>query len=121
MVAELAEGCLTVDRGYATVNGGPATPAPGTPVNHPPVPVLTGGRTPAPVSLKVWPGAVAKPSAAGSSEPDGDRLRYRWFVNPDAGTYGRAMPLVDATAESASLTLPADDAGDDGASFSRAK
>src|SRR5262249_13417335 len=58
--------------------------------NRPPVPVLNGDRAPAAVELRVRPVAAVKLSGAGSSDPDGDRLDYRWFVYPEAGTYGKA-------------------------------
>ncbi|MDB5310182.1 MAG: hypothetical protein JWO38_4384 [Gemmataceae bacterium] len=79
--------------------------------NHPPVPVLNGDRSLAAVDLKVRPGAVVKLSAAGSSDPDGDRLTYRWFVYPEAGTYGKAVRLTDSETETASLTVPSDATG----------
>jgi hypothetical protein len=79
--------------------------------NHEPVPVLNGDRTLAAVRLTARPGAVVTLSAAGSSDPDGDRLAYRWFVYPEAGTYGKAVPVADPMAETASLTVPADAAG----------
>ena len=78
--------------------------------NHPPTPVLNGDRTRAAIEMKVKPGAVAKLSAAGSTDPDGDRLAYRWFVYPEAGTYGKAVPITDAAAETSVITIP-DDAG----------
>lgn len=79
--------------------------------NHPPVPVLNGDRTLAAVGIKVRPGAAVKLSAAGSSDPDGDRLACRWFVYPEAGTYGKDVPVTDAAAETSSLIVPADAAG----------
>jgi hypothetical protein len=79
--------------------------------NHPPVPVLNGDRALAAMEMNVRSGAVVKLSAAGSSDPDGDRLAYRWFVYPEAGTYGKAVPLGDPTAESTSLSVPGDAAG----------
>lgn len=79
--------------------------------NHPPVPVLNGDRTLGAVELAVRPGGVVKLSAAGSADPDGDRLAYRWFVYPEAGSYGKDVRVTDATAEAASLTVPADAAG----------
>jgi hypothetical protein len=79
--------------------------------NHPPAPVLNGDRTLAAVELKVRPGGVVKLSAVGSSDPDGDRLNYRWFVYPEAGTYGKVVTITDSRAESASLIVPADAAG----------
>ena len=79
--------------------------------NHQPVAVLNGDQTAAAVELTARPGAEVRLTAAGSSDPDGDRLTYRWFVYPEAGTYGAAVPLTDAAAEVAGLTVPGDAAG----------
>jgi hypothetical protein len=79
--------------------------------NHPPVAVLNGDRTTAAVELTALPGAAVRLSAAGSSDPDGDRLTVRWFVYPEAGTYGSVVPVADADAEVAGLTVPGDAAG----------
>ena len=79
--------------------------------NHPPAPVLNGDRAPAAVGLGVRPGAAVELSAAGSSDPDGDRLDYRRFVYPEAGTFGKAVPVGGAATGSASLAVPADAAG----------
>jgi hypothetical protein len=79
--------------------------------NHPPLPVLNGDRGIGIVELKARPGERVKLTAAGSSDPDGDRLSFPWFVYPEAGTYGRDVPLSDATAEAATLTVPAGAAG----------
>jgi hypothetical protein len=79
--------------------------------NHPPRAVLNGDRGLGVVELQARPGEQVKLTAAGSSDPDGDRLSFRWFVYPEAGTYGRDVPLADATAETAGLTVPEDAAG----------
>jgi hypothetical protein len=79
--------------------------------NHPPAPVLNGDRGVGALELKAQPGEVVKLAIAGSADPDGDRLSFHWFVYPEAGTYGKDVPLSDATAETTSLTLPADAAG----------
>jgi hypothetical protein len=76
--------------------------------NHPPLAVLNGDKGVGVAELKAWPGEVVKLSAAGSSDPDGDRLSFHWFVYPEAGTYARDVPLSDATAETTALTVPAD-------------
>jgi hypothetical protein len=79
--------------------------------NHPPMAVLNGDRGVGFMELKARPGEAVQLTAAGSSDPDGDRLSYHWFVYPEAGTYGRDVPLSDATAETAALTVPADAVG----------
>ena len=52
-----------------------------------------------------------KLTGRGSSDPDGGRLSFRWFVYPEAGTYGHDVPLSGATAETTTLTIPADAGG----------
>jgi hypothetical protein len=79
--------------------------------NHPPRAVLNGSTGGGVIELRGRPGEVVKLSAAGSSDPDGDRLSFRWFVYPEAGTYGRDVPLSAGEGEKTSLTLPADAAG----------
>lgn len=50
--------------------------------NHPPVAVLGH-----PARLSAKPGARVDLSAAGSSDPDGDALSYRWFYYGEPGTF----------------------------------
>jgi hypothetical protein len=78
--------------------------------NHPPVPVLNGDKGLGVAELEARPGEKVKLSATGSSDPDGDRLSFCWFVYPEAGTYAKDVPLSDVTAETTALTLPADTA-----------
>jgi hypothetical protein len=79
--------------------------------NHPPLAVLNGDKGIGVAELTARPGEVVQLSAAGSSDPDGDRLSFRWFVYPEAGSYAKDVPLSDATAETTVLTLPADASG----------
>jgi hypothetical protein len=79
--------------------------------NHPPVPALNGDKGVGVVELKAGPGEKVKLTAAGSTDPDGGRLSYHWFVYPEAGTYAQDVPLTGATAETTTLTAPADGAG----------
>ena len=79
--------------------------------NHPPLPVLNGDKGGGVMELHARPGEAVKLTAAGSSDPDGDRLSFRWFVYPEAGTYARDVPLAGATAETTTMTVPEDAAG----------
>jgi len=79
--------------------------------NHPPIPVLNGEDGLGIQELKVRPRAVVQLSAAGSSDPDNDRLSFNWFIYPEPGTYSRSVPIADSSAEAVSLNVPADAAG----------
>lgn len=59
--------------------------APGA-VNRPPVAVLDGNRTTDVVHREASSGDVIKMSAAGSSDPDGDKLVYHWSVYSEASS-----------------------------------
>lgn len=77
--------------------------------NHPPAPVVDGEDGLAPVRRTVRPGQRLQLDAGGSSDPDGDRLRFRWFVYHEAsGNLGEALRLEGSDGPRAGLTLPAD-------------
>lgn len=76
--------------------------------NHQPVAVLNGAPGRAAVETSARAGAGLALSALGSTDPDGDRLSYRWFVYPEAGTLREAAAVrveKDRSAE-ARLHLP---------------
>lgn len=47
-------------------------------------------------------------SAAGSYDPDGDSLRYKWWVYPEAGTYNGIVDLSGNHCMELDLTIPED-------------
>lgn len=73
--------------------------------NHAPIAALASD--PRPV---VRPGAVVPLSAAGSVDPDGDALSYRWWLYPDPGTYAGEVVIEGADWAEATLIAPAVDA-----------
>jgi len=79
--------------------------------NHPPAVVCNGDATNDVLRLTVDPGAEVKLSAAGTADPDGDTLSYKWGVYRDAGTYWEAPPLRSAEARDAALTVPVEASG----------
>lgn len=74
--------------------------------NHPPHPVLQGDRGTSILSQEVIVGARVTLSAAGSSDPDGDALKYRWFVYAEVGTCREVIHLAGSETSDCALTLP---------------
>ncbi|MBL9201190.1 MAG: DUF1593 domain-containing protein [Opitutaceae bacterium] len=76
--------------------------------NHPPVVKLGHAR-----QLTAKPGARVDLSAAGTSDPDGDALRYEWFLYPEPGTMafsqartGQPLKIEDADRINAWFAVP---------------
>lgn len=84
--------------------------APGE-ANHRPIAALDGHAGDEVSRRAVKVGERVKLSAAGSSDPDGDALAYRWWVYPEAGSYGQALSIENATAAESELTVPRDARG----------
>jgi len=57
--------------------------------NHNPRPVVDGDASQTVVETRAFAGTPVTVSARGSTDPDGDELRYRWFIYPEAGTLSR--------------------------------
>jgi hypothetical protein len=79
--------------------------------NHEPTAHCQGDASRRVLEVAAPPGKAYRLSALGSSDPDGDRLRYRWYVYPEAGTCKSAAPIRGADAAEATLDIPADAAG----------
>jgi hypothetical protein len=71
--------------------------------NHPPVVNVTG-----PLDQTVTAGSDIKLSVSGSTDPDGNRLNYKWWQYRDAGTYAGEVGLHDADKPIANVHVPSD-------------
>jgi hypothetical protein len=79
--------------------------------NHAPVAVCNGDKTIRVLQIDVEPGGEVKLSAAGSSDPDGDKLAHEWWVYAEAGSYW-AQPQIDAArTANATVHVPKEAAG----------
>ena len=77
--------------------------------NHPPLPKLGHA-----ARLTAKPGERVNLSAAGSTDPDGDALSYKWFYYNEAGTFpassaqsGQPLNIKDSDQPEASFIVPA--------------
>jgi hypothetical protein len=88
--------------------------APGE-ANHAPLAVVDGRARCEAICKAVRAGERVALSAAGSSDPDRDRLDYWWWVYPEAGTYPGAVQIEasgrDEHKEKAVVAVPRDAAG----------
>lgn len=71
--------------------------------NHAPIVKLALDR-----DLQVRRGATVRLSAQGTTDPDGDTLRYRWWQYREADTYDGDVDIRDAGTPEASLIVPGD-------------
>jgi len=79
--------------------------------NHPPVPHCQGDDTGKIIAVNAPSGKALRLSAVGTTDPDGDRLHYRWYVYAEAGTYTGQANIEVANDKEARLNVPADAAG----------
>jgi len=74
--------------------------------NHAPVAVCNGDKSIKVIEVPVDPGREVKLSAAGSTDPDGDRLSYKWWTYAEPGTYWADAPIKGADSAHALVTVP---------------
>jgi len=79
--------------------------------NHAPIAVLNGDATRRVVEVAAAPGQTVRLSSAGSSDPDGGAVSYRWWVYAEAGTYSGAVAPAEPNRAETSVTVPPDAAG----------
>ena len=72
---------------------------------HNPKAVLNGDKSLDAVILNVKPGETVSPSLAGSLDPDGGELTYRWYCYAEAGT-GRTLSIENANTMTPVITVP---------------
>ncbi|MBN1491650.1 MAG: DUF1593 domain-containing protein [Phycisphaerae bacterium] len=79
--------------------------------NHEPVAHCNGDTSLRVLHLATAPGERVALSANGSSDPDGDRLEYRWWTHREAGTCQTEPGIAGATRSDAVVTIPPEASG----------
>ncbi len=79
--------------------------------NHPPKVIVNGVGGSDVVHLMPAEGTELKLDATGSTDPDGNRLSFNWFVYPEAGTYPGSVRIDRVASPMAVGHIPADAAG----------
>ena len=74
--------------------------------NHNPIAAFQGDTSKDIVELSASPGEAVKLSAAGSIDPDGDRLYYRWWQDRELGSFRGPVSITDRRARDASFVAP---------------
>jgi hypothetical protein len=76
--------------------------------NHAPLAAFDGHPGREVVRRAVKAGERVTLSAKGSSDPDGNKLAYRWWVYPEAGSYAGEVRIEQPEGEEAAVSVPAD-------------
>ena len=79
--------------------------------NHAPLVVVEGDRMQNALVREAPAAGRLTLDAAGTTDPDGDELRYEWFVYQEAGTYQGLVTLANADTLKCTLHIPPDAAG----------
>ena len=79
--------------------------------NRNPKLVLDGDSGISVLTKSVDPGASVTLDASGTTDPDGDQLKFHWFVQDDAGSYRGKVAIVGSDSSKVALKVPSDAAG----------
>ncbi len=74
--------------------------------NHHPIAAFNGDITNTIIKKRASPGAHIVLDASASNDPDGDTLKYRWWVYQEAGTYAGRINIINSNSANAELIVP---------------
>jgi hypothetical protein len=80
--------------------------------NRNPIVVIDGDSSLSAITKKTKAGTNISLDASTSYDPDGDSLSYKWWVQPEAGTYTGKIIILNSNVKNATLQLPPDAVGE---------
>ena len=75
--------------------------------NHNPRAVFNGDKADTIIMVTAAPGQALSLNASASSDTDGNSLKYKWFIYPEAGTYTGTISIPNDTNPQTTVTIPA--------------
>jgi hypothetical protein len=79
--------------------------------NHHPVAIVNGDSTREVLEVPAATGSSVTLDAAGSSDPDSDKLSYSWYFYKEPSSYKGSVPLQDNQSSCVKVAIPADAMG----------
>jgi hypothetical protein len=79
--------------------------------NRNPLVIVNRDKTLNVVTMRPSPGSSVKLDASRSRDPDGDKLTFKWWVLPEAGTYQQIVAIAKTNSSRITVDVPADSAG----------
>lgn len=109
--SDAAEGSLSVTRWQAAFQNDFQARMdwhlkPPSKVNHNPIAILNGDTSKSVLNISAKAGQLVKLSAAGTYDPDGHAISYRWWQFKEADRFDGSVSLSGSTTKSASFTAP---------------
>ena len=79
--------------------------------NHRPIAVCNGDKSKKILNINVDPGQDVTLTANGSSDPDDNKLSYKWWIYQEAGSYWADAPIPESDSIRAIVTVPKEASG----------